>query len=107
MKYFLFLIIIILFACQNDNKLEFFGQLNEQEKIKGKQEYKDSPFLSAGNRLYIVGHQNGTFPDLGWHIKDEMGGVWLPPIKLLDGFHAEILKNEKKRCLNSSCKCNL
>jgi hypothetical protein len=95
-----------------------------------------SPYGSAGNRLYSVGHresrrpaesqpcrittlpclrrtgrsnrvrgtgtpgksdsaairvgtfstvEDGTFPPLGWHTKGEMGGVWMHPIKLLDG----------------------
>lgn len=36
----------------------------------------------------MVGHQDGTFPPLGWHVKDEMGGIWAHPIKLWDGFTA-------------------
>ena len=38
----------------------------------------------------MVGFQDGSFPDLGWHIEGEMGGVWDHPIKLLDGFTASI-----------------
>ncbi|HEU4901865.1 MAG TPA: hypothetical protein VFT06_03710, partial [Flavisolibacter sp.] len=30
--------------------------------------------------------QDGDFPDLGSHVKGEMGGLWLHPIKLVDGF---------------------
>src|SRR5262249_3192263 len=36
--------------------------------------------------LYCVETLAGTFPDLGWHQEGEMGGVWSPPIKLLDGY---------------------
>jgi glycogen debranching enzyme len=36
----------------------------------------------------MVGHQDGSFPELGWHIKGEMGGIWDHPIKLMDGFDA-------------------
>ncbi|MCA0153511.1 alpha-L-rhamnosidase-related protein [Winogradskyella vincentii] len=54
--------------------------------ISGKKEYLTSPYVTAGNRVYIVGHQDGSFPDLGWHIKGEMGGIWNHPIKLMDGF---------------------
>ncbi len=54
--------------------------------IEGKKEYLNSPFATTGDRLYVIGHQNGQFPDLGWHITGEMGGVWAHPIKLLDGF---------------------
>jgi hypothetical protein len=39
----------------------------------------------CGTRLYCVSTLAGHFPDLGWHQPGEMGGVWCPPIKLLDG----------------------
>lgn len=42
-------------------------------------------FVAAGTRAYVVGAENGTFPPIGWHITGQMGGVWAPPIKLLDG----------------------
>ena len=32
-----------------------------------------------------MGTQNGNFPSLGWHIADEMGGVWIPPLKAANG----------------------
>ena len=38
----------------------------------------------------MVGHQNGSFPDLGWHVKGEMGGIWNHPIKLMDGFELTV-----------------
>lgn len=46
----------------------------------------EKPYLTAGNRSYLVGTQDGDFPDMGSHIKGEMGGLWIPPLKLLDGF---------------------
>ncbi len=55
--------------------------------IEGKEEYLSSPYVTAGNRAYMVGHQDGSFPELGWHIKGEMGGIWNHPIKLMDGFN--------------------
>lgn len=102
MKYIFLLISIFLISCQDENPLDFFTQVNKLEKIEGKKEYMDSPFLSAGKRLYVVGHQNGSFPDLGWHVKGEMGGVWLHPIKLLDGYHAEIKNNSHQECLTKA-----
>lgn len=48
------------------------------------------PYLTSGNRTYIVGRQDGNFPDLGSHVKGEMGGLWMPPIKLLDGFWVKL-----------------
>ncbi|ADR22418.1 hypothetical protein MATR_37360 [Marivirga tractuosa] len=99
MKYIFLFISIFLISCQADNPSDFFTQVNQLENIKGKKEYIESPFLSAGRRLYVVGYQNGSFPDLGWHVKGEMGGVWLHPIKLLDGYHAEIKNNNIQECL--------
>ena len=72
------------------------------EKIKGKSEYLDSPYATAGDRLYMVGYQDGTFPDLGWHIQGEMGGVWCHPIKLMDGFEVVIVVNDEKYILSKA-----
>jgi hypothetical protein len=60
------------------------------ENIVGRPQYLGSPYNTAGDKLYVVGHQDGTFPDLGWHVRSEMGGIWHHPIKLLDGFEASI-----------------
>ncbi len=65
--------------------------LTDYPSIAGKDAYLNSAFVEAGNRLYIVGHQNGDFPELGWHIPGEMGGVWQHPIKLFDGLEALII----------------
>ncbi|HEY8347051.1 MAG TPA: hypothetical protein VIL07_07225 [Symbiobacteriaceae bacterium] len=43
-------------------------------------------YITAGDRAYLIGAQDGTFPDLGWHVPGEMGGLWAHPVKLLDGF---------------------
>lgn len=50
----------------------------------------DKPYLTPGDRTYIVGIQDGNFPDLGSHVEGEMGGLWMPPIKLLDGFWVKL-----------------
>ena len=70
------------------------------ESIPGKTDFLHTPFVTAGDKLYLVGHQDGTFPPLGWHVKDEMGGVWAHPIKLLDGFEASYTLNGKTVALN-------
>ena len=81
-----------LAACQSpessDNSL--LDILSSTEGLQGKKDYLNSPYVTAGDRLYVVGHQNGTFPDHGWHVAGEMGGVWDHPIKLLDGFEIAI-----------------
>ena len=38
----------------------------------------------------MIGTQDGNFPDLGEHLRGEMGGAWLHPIKLIDGFWATV-----------------
>src|SRR5215216_4355250 len=45
----------------------------------------DRRYVESGSRGYVVGSEAGRFPASGWHIRGEMGGVWTPPIKLLDG----------------------
>jgi hypothetical protein len=46
---------------------------------------KTRRYVSAGERAQIQGFQDGRFYASGWHITGEMGGVWTPPIKLVDG----------------------
>ena len=58
--------------------------------LSNKGQNLNKPYLSAGDRTYIVGTQDGNFPDLGSHVKGEMGGLWLSPIKLLDGFWVKL-----------------
>src|SRR3954463_3904020 len=48
------------------------------------------PYVTAGDRAYLVGTQDGNFPDQGGHVPGEMGGLWLHPIKLIDGFWAQV-----------------
>ena len=51
---------------------------------------KDQPYVTAGDRAYLIGTQDGNFPDMGRHLPGEMGGLWLHPIKLIDGFWATV-----------------
>jgi hypothetical protein len=46
---------------------------------------KTRRYVSAGERAQVNGFQDGRFYASGWHITGEMGGVWAPPIKLVDG----------------------
>jgi len=50
----------------------------------------DKPYVTAGDRAYLIGTQDGNFPDMGEHLPGEMGGLWLHPIKLIDGFWAAV-----------------
>jgi glycogen debranching enzyme len=59
--------------------------------ISNRGENKDQPYVTAGDRTYLIGTQDGNFPDMGDHVPGEMGGLWLHPIKLIDGFWAKVL----------------
>jgi len=45
----------------------------------------DRRAVVIGDRLYATGTADGLYPAMGFHTRGEMGGVWSPPIKLLDG----------------------
>jgi hypothetical protein len=46
---------------------------------------QDRREVAAGTRAYSIGFEDGRFYANGWHITGEMGGIWTPPLKLLDG----------------------
>lgn len=102
-KTLFFLIVFSQFSfAQNTITQSIAPFFENSEKIKGKSEYLDSPYATAGDRLYMVGYQDGTFPDLGWHVQGEMGGVWCHPIKLMDGFEVVIVVNDEKYVLSKA-----
>lgn len=70
--------------------------------LKGKPAFLGTPFNTAGDKLYMIGHQDGSFPNLGWHVKDEMGGIWHHPIKLMDGFNVRITIGTKTYSLDKA-----
>jgi hypothetical protein len=43
-------------------------------------------YALCGTRLYSVATLAGGFPDRGAHQPHEMGGIWVPPLKVLDGY---------------------
>lgn len=82
-------------ACSTQTEKSLSNILEQSPNIKGDANYLSSPYVTAGDRVYMVGHQDGTFPPLGWHIKGEMGGIWNHPIKLMDGFEVEMTINDR------------
>ncbi|WP_318343661.1 alpha-L-rhamnosidase-related protein [Flagellimonas baculiformis] len=94
--------ILFLAACSKQTARPISSLLKDSDSIQGKPSYLESPFVTAGDRVYMVGHQDGSFPPLGWHIKGEMGGIWNHPIKLMDGFDAELVVDEKVLALNKA-----
>jgi hypothetical protein len=49
------------------------------------QRLNDKRFVVSGPRAYDIGTEAGRYPAMGFHTRGEMGGIWSPPIKLLDG----------------------
>ena len=45
----------------------------------------DRRALVTGDRVIAMSDATGLYPATGWHIRGEMGGIWTPPVKLLDG----------------------
>jgi hypothetical protein len=54
-------------------------ELSTSDRLQDRRE------VAAGQRSYAVGFEDGRFYANGWHSTGEMGGVWTPPLKLLDG----------------------
>jgi len=93
---------LLVLSCQPEKEpiipVSLFSSLEQMESITGSDAYGSSPYVTAGDRLYTVGHQDGTFPDLGWHISGEMGGIWAHPIKLLDGYQLIVMADRQTYC---------
>jgi hypothetical protein len=53
--------------------------------ISATSQLSERRFVAAGTQAYVVGVEDGTFPPIGWHTTGQMGGVFTPPVKLLDG----------------------
>lgn len=61
------LLLILLDYCSISEKHmgnNFYHQTSGMPYIEGKTEYLTSPFVTAGDRVYMVGYQDGSFPDL-------------------------------------------
>jgi glycogen debranching enzyme len=94
--------LLLLAACNKPATQSISALLEDAPALQGNKDYLDSPLVTAGDRIYMVGHQNGTFPPLGWHIKGEMGGIWNHPIKLMDGFDATLEWEDQALQLNNA-----
>jgi glycogen debranching enzyme len=102
-RHFVFLVLISFGSCNSSDEFQPLSKsLDDLKKLKGKEQYLSSPYFTAGDRVYMVGHQDGTFPDMGWHVAGEMGGIWNHPIKLMDGFTAAVKINNQFYCLDKA-----
>ncbi len=100
----LFLFAIIGVSNAQNKSVSLISIAKNSERLAGKAINLNTPYVTPGDSAYMVGHQNGQFPDLGWHITGEMGGIWAHPIKLMDGFSAKISNNNQENCLNLANK---
>jgi hypothetical protein len=73
-----------LLSSQSDYATPILAGISNHGHNQGK------PYVTAGDRTYLIGTQDGNFPDMGQHVPGEMGGLWLHPIKLIDGFWAKV-----------------
>lgn len=100
MNKLLIVFLLPLFGCTEQGTADIKSLLLNSPSIEGKTEYLPSPYVTAGDRLYMVGHQDGSFPEIGWHIPGEMGGIWDHPIKLMDGFEVIVTVDGRRLALN-------
>ncbi|HCH45351.1 MULTISPECIES: glycogen debranching protein [unclassified Algoriphagus] len=100
--YLIFCLALISCSETQDPFSLIFEDLESQKGLAGKKAYLASPFTAAGDRVYLIGNQDGSFPDMGWHVEGEMGGIWMHPIKLMDGFSAQIQIGDQKSCLENA-----
>lgn len=90
---------LICVSCTtHDNVFSLENELKGTVSINGKAGNGDYPYVTAGTRLYSIGNQYGNFPEIGFHVPGEMGGIWQHPIKLLDGFELSINDTPLKKC---------
>lgn len=71
-------------SVQDNYKVAYIKEISNEGRTKTK------PYLTAGDKAYVIGTQDGLFPDLGGHVQGEMGGIWSHPIKLADGYWVKI-----------------
>lgn len=53
-------------------------------------------YACTNEKLKLIGSIDGYFPDFGHHLENEMGGLWLYPIKVLDGFWMHFIDHTAK-----------
>lgn len=101
-------ILLLILGCsvpENQTEQNLYQEVFNLTSIEGNPKNLATPFVTAGDRVYLVGHQDGSFPDLGWHVTGEMGGLWDHPIKLMDGFTANVkTQGDELFCLDKAEK---
>ena len=63
-------------SCQTNESITQDEEIQTiMEGISNQAGQEKNPYLTAGDKTYIIGTQDGNFPDLGGHTPGEMGGV--------------------------------
>ena len=68
----LFFLIMLVWSCapENKNPASLQSLVSGQPSLTGKKDYLASPFVTAGDRVYMVGNQDGSaeavIEDNGW-----------------------------------------
>ncbi|MGI6222214.1 MAG: hypothetical protein ACOYJG_01235 [Prevotella sp.] len=78
-------LLLCCFGCGADD-FTLFHSLNGTTFLRGNKSGGNYLYVTASPKIYSIGNQLGQFPSVGFHIPGEMGGIWMQPIKLLDGF---------------------
>lgn len=52
-------------------------------------------YVCSNEKVKLYGTTDGYFPDFGHHLEGEMGGLWLYPVKLLDGFWMKLRDHQE------------
>ncbi|MCC8152753.1 MAG: hypothetical protein LIP01_00155 [Tannerellaceae bacterium] len=76
-KYFSFCFIVLLSCNQGVVETDFsmHTALQGVNSTTGKPDNGEYLYVTAGNTLYSIGNQYGQFPEIGFHVPGEMGGV--------------------------------
>ena len=61
------------------------GPLPRSPELTEHRRLEDRRAVVIGERAYSTWTEDGLYPAMGFHTRGEMGGIWSPPIKLLDG----------------------
>ena len=61
------------------------GTLARSPELSESTRLADRRMLVTGTRAWAMGTADGRYPAAGFHTRGEMGGFWLPNLKLLDG----------------------
>ena len=41
-------------------------------------------YYEAGRKGYLIFDENGRIPKIGFHLPEDMAGLWFPPFKIID-----------------------